>query len=54
MVGHAGTVIASRRADAGGSGVGIFVMRTCVLLWVGFGCLDLCGAGVFAKAGSTR
>lgn len=53
IVGRAGTVIASRRAGAGGSGVGIFVMRTCVSLWVGFGCLVLCGAGVFAKAGRT-
>lgn len=51
IVGHAGTVIDSRWAGAGGSGVGIFVMRTCVPLWVGFGFLVLCGAGVFAKAG---
>lgn len=53
MVGRVGTVIASRRAGAGGSGVGIFVMRACVP-FVGFGCLVLCGAGVFAKAGRTR
>ena len=26
-------------------------MRTCVPLWVGFGCLALCDTGVFAKAG---
>ena len=51
VVGRAGTVIDSRWAGAGGSGVGIFVMRTCVPLWVGFGFLVLCGAGVFAKAG---
>lgn len=51
IVVRAGTVIASRRAGAGGSGVGIFVMRTCVPLWVGVGFLVLCSTDVFAKAG---
>lgn len=34
-----------RQSGAGGSGVGIFVMRTCVPLWAGFGGLALCGTG---------
>lgn len=53
IVGRAGIAIAFCRAGAGGSGVGIFVMRTCVPLWVGLG-VALCGTGVFTKAGRTR